>query len=459
MRKFRVGLIASLGFIFGIAFLFYVTVIFRLGLSKSGHVSIRDHDTTHVNIHAAKPLKTSASDEDSILAGKPDTFVDKHDKTSRKDVGSNHGKTSTTVGDSSSKTSTFDNSASTRRKIVNNNDMRFQNLNFLLLDDSEENSKYSSHYCYGGEFQEHWKTSLEDFLPDDWAEKECVFRNIGIFNGRFIYHQNPSFLANNVWGYTNGGAHVIDQPLKAFQTSRGHDFHFVVTTEPIRGYEKTFESLDEFHQPICYILALSRCYKWAIVPGHSMEYIWFTFQSMANSGMLSLQNRMWIHGMQKCNGEYPKIWHVFGDEKKVKLLENVTSLTSSNGLIPLLLIGKKHPREVVLPFGEPSIARLFRDRALAVHGLNFEKRNRIPKIAIRMKTLKHRFTNIESMQLMIRKLCSLCEILLFHPEPLTIKEELQFISNVDVYITPGGGGSYTSVFLKDGATAIYGKYL
>jgi hypothetical protein len=40
---------------------------------------------------------------------------------------------------------------------------------------------------------------------------------------------------------------------------------------------------------------------------------------------------------------------------------------------------------------------------------------------------------------------------------LTAKAEIELVANMDMYITPPGGGSFSSIFIRNGGTVIYGK--
>jgi hypothetical protein len=41
---------------------------------------------------------------------------------------------------------------------------------------------------------------------------------------------------------------------------------------------------------------------------------------------------------------------------------------------------------------------------------------------------------------------------------LSARAEVEMISRMDVYITPPGGASFTSIFIRNGGTVIYGTY-
>jgi hypothetical protein len=42
-------------------------------------------------------------------------------------------------------------------------------------------------------------------------------------------------------------------------------------------------------------------------------------------------------------------------------------------------------------------------------------------------------------------------------ELMTMREEVKWVAECDLYITPGGGGSFSGVFVREGSTVAYGN--
>ena len=77
-------------------------------------------------------------------------------------------------------------------------------------------------------------------------------------------------------------------------------------------------------------------------------------------------------------------------------------------------------------------------------------------IVVRHKPDSHSFTNYDDIMLELKRCYPSAKLSLLKPEALSFAEEVRVLASASVYITPGGGGSFTAPFLPRNAVLIIG---
>lgn len=198
--------------------------------------------------------------------------------------------------------------------------------------------------------------------------------------------------------------------------------------------------------------------------GHDFDYIWQAFRSMVDFNAHTVRHtQLVLHPFpykEGCDSLQSKFWQVLA--KHVIASKDFFTLPGKR-LVQRSVISRVKRFEVP-PFNDllaPVYYRLFRDHALRISGASDAPRgNPVPIIGVREKEKRHRFTNHRDIVDHIAKTCAFCQIKEL-PESLyqstSAAEEVMLVNSLDVYITPAGGGSYSALFLNDGASALFGK--
>jgi hypothetical protein len=135
-----------------------------------------------------------------------------------------------------------------------------------------------------------------------------------------------------------------------------------------------------------------------------------------------------------------------------------------NQLLPLMLIIPAKLDFCTFPtFSSPAVAKLYRDRTYARYNIP-DRRVALspPQICVNQKQKSHRFLNHDTLVQHLEKRCASqqqhCVVKgNFTLDMMSSREEVELVSNCDVYITPPGGGSFSGMFVRDGSTVIYGN--
>ena len=203
----------------------------------------------------------------------------------------------------------------------------------------------------------------------------------------------------------------------------------------------------------------------ANTPGHDFDYIWNTFESYLAMGALETQYTVVLHPVQfdkdlppeQCYRDQSKFWGTLGGDSLIGSDEFFHGIQFRT-LYSKIFIPARKATEIPAFVPPPNPYLL---KAFTLHALRGEIRGHGEvscRIGIRVKDSRHRFLNTEEMVQFLTARYPHCKVqILSRAVDLTMSEEIQWISNLTVYITPPGGGSYSALFLGRGAMLLVGK--
>lgn len=330
--------------------------------------------------------------------------------------------------------------------------------NFANVPIVENLTDYSSHFCSGGSSPEvFWSSKFESI---DWTQRSCVFRSL-VWNGRdsFVYYFDPS--RKGVWDFEKGsGRPIAGGDMNTTLIGRmlyGVKFTFVAG--PIPANVSADPSIPASDNQSAYILAIPAEVGNYDNIGHVLgDFVWPLFCRMAQMRMLSVNNVFLYHLPPPHPSNRPIIGHAFLQALTTRPLQRLSDHVRPTRY-HLLHAGRSHPfvKTGKSPFLSGILGALVKEQAFRVMNL-FEPlpQNNRPKIAIRLKPRRHRILNAEILANHLKNRYPGAEVVAFAAENFKRDslDELRFMSTLDVYITPEGGGSFTLTYMRDGATAI-----
>ena len=308
----------------------------------------------------------------------------------------------------------------------------------LALERIQKLKDYSSHFCFGGEVFNDEKKTIEI----DWFLRRCLFRNVGLDQkGKIVYHVPPEKRA------------TLEFAKISF--SRFFPATLAISKDPIsKANYETRHFGKQNSEDKCLIFADDSDRTFLV--GHDFDAIWSTFNAMAATQILSLENEVILVRRKSRREAEGKVWFTLA--RRVKLFESFLKEHPDN-LLPLILLANKQRSLITFPtFTNSFLPKLYRDRALAVLNISVPIRNPQPIICLKGKNYRHTFLNHKTTLEHLSKQYNNSKVIEFWAYRRTnLAEEIKLMLSTDVFITPGGGGSFFSIFIREGGTVIYGK--
>jgi hypothetical protein len=328
----------------------------------------------------------------------------------------------------------------------------------------EHHVNFSTHFCSGGSAPEvFWTTT---FKPTDWTQRSCVFRNL-VWNGidSFVYYFDPARKA--IWDFEQGSGRPVSggEMNATLLETMLYGVKFTFEAGPIPSNVERADSGHPYDDQSAFVLATPGEVANYDNIGHVLgDFVWPLFSRLAHMRMLSVDNQILYHP--------PLVWHKShppkneGDIVGESFLQAMTTRPVQRladharpTRFHLLHAGRSLPFHITAksPFHSGILGALVKDHTFRVMGL-WEPlpRNPRPMIAVRLKPDRHRILNSDELADHLRGRYPGAEVVVFAAEDFKRRslEELRFMSTLDVYITPEGGGSFTLAYMRDGATAI-----
>jgi hypothetical protein len=175
--------------------------------------------------------------------------------------------------------------------------------------------------------------------------------------------------------------------------------------------------------------------------------MWRVYNAMLSTGLLSMKNRVvYFDDFSGC-----KFCSLMGKGHSFSQLYNST--------VPLAVLVKYQQGGYYFPQLEsPAYFSFFKQRALRVISLEPTLRSGTHVVGVFKKSGSgsHGFTNHDSIVKHLKwRGFEVIEIV--HPENMTVREEITLMQKMDVFLTPSGGGSFGALFLRNGASAVFGN--
>ena len=320
----------------------------------------------------------------------------------------------------------------------------------------------SAHACFGPApieiFHGAYEGSPQMFTPPQ--KKTCVFRNLCRSGDTFIYFQDPAHPLPFEFSNTRGPLFDAPDPLvdtgasTHIYLSQDDWLHITVVSGAIPS---SFKILDD---PAVHVLVTPRFLD---NPGHEFgDSTWPTFNAMMDSSMLDVSNQI-VFLPIRGNGPggtgystYPGRTYESLSRRPIQRLDAF----DNNTCFSWALAGNGG-RYLTSPLPSPFSWRVLHDfvyeRYSMQHNNVISPENTEPiNIVIRFKKHRHTFTNYNELFAELRRCYPSSRVHLFKPEDTqTFKDELSILSSASVYITAGGGGAFSSIFLPTNAVVIY----
>jgi len=283
--------------------------------------------------------------------------------------------------------------------------LMFENINLLPY---WEGLEFSSFYCVN---RFTWSNQMQ-----------CVLRNVGLLqNGSVVVHLSPNdsrsltdleeVLRPSIVGQFNLQVLLSHDPIVPKKT-----YLTRITDKPV-----TIAAPDSTTGLKCSL---------ALQPGHDFDDIWTTWNGLTTVGSLGTE------GLLVIGPECPAASKFWSTIYPNVLVLSETRLPGNATLIGNLHIAAPKAEWITFPTLESGfIARYFRDRSLVLHGVRV-KRNGTFRIAVRKKNSKHAIANTDEVMSHLRRKYPHAVVELLLPQYMTDKEEIEYISGLDVYLTP-----------------------
>jgi hypothetical protein len=356
----------------------------------------------------------------------------------------------------------------------NNIPIKWKNSGSSML--PSKHSNYTYVYCFSGEHLEIFQTYREFWITDtDWSKRMCLFRNLGWNGKQFLFYRDPTITVESpqggVWGWDGAlrDLPVLIPPSALLSNlfSESDRFRFIdgpFNQSSLRRQlttSTTTNNFDDGDEP-CLVLTQNTCVGYLHNPGHEIsDNAMVPFSTMVYANMLSLWNT--IVFIKKCR----KSDLSDSIDKQVFTITNqaIWLRQLQPGTYPLVLAGDDSNRlfrkmQLTLQLGH---AITFRDRTIDLMKLFYPKsfihstrniKSTTIKIGIRYKKNKHAILNQKNLTEYLTQQFPQAHVSLLVFDTMTLAEEISIMNQLDVYITPSGGGSYNMIYLKNGATAI-----
>jgi hypothetical protein len=323
-------------------------------------------------------------------------------------------------------------------------------------------NQYTYHFCVNGDLPEAYE-NVRELRSPEWYKRQCVFRNLGWDGSQFVYHIDPNHPP--IWDFPSGGEQNKPQTTLDPQILKDSVFRrdpklftaFKFSSEPITSASYPVHGEKSSDDVVHIYASRNQIRDCKFYSGHDLaDEIWPIFNLMINTRTLGMNNVLLLS--VKCEAlRYPagsKFWEIFAKDQvflpDIEKKPRVFSLLAAGD-------GSRTLFSPTFPIG--FLATLFRDYAYESFNITPADRSlRRCKIVVVKKSPRHRFLNHEEIiQYLNQHYNNECDILSISPELMTAREEILVMSNTDIFLTPGGGASFGSVFLRDGAVAIYGN--
>jgi hypothetical protein len=324
----------------------------------------------------------------------------------------------------------------------------------------------TAHVCSGGApieiFHGADHTAPQRFMSPE--KRSCVFRNLCWSGSEFVYFRDPVHPLPFEHSNAAGGLFAPPAPLLAYGQKFDKDdernwLHLTVADGPIPASYRMATGAGADGEPTVHVLVGA---SWLDNIGHELaDSVWPAFGTLLDTRMLALDNQVVIVG------------------------EPLKSFGSHAGLSqrpPMSLAGV--PPQTCFPWAvagnggrglpSPPLPSLFSWAAMQSfvfqrYGLAHSALGAATStseaavdnggqlhIVIRLKTSRHTFTNYDELVAGLQRCYPSASVSLFIPGTLSFEEELRLLARAAVYITPGGGGSFTAPFLSRNAVLVLG---
>lgn len=294
------------------------------------------------------------------------------------------------------------------------------------------NSLYSSHYCTGGE---------NEFGEVNPFQRRCVFKNVVWARRKrtLVYNQDPTLPFVNFSLLNVGLAVNIQVEINA----------------------KSPATPPPYNAQSCHVFS-HEC-NLGIKVGHDFDSVWNAFQALLSLRMLSKHNPVIVMGKIHKTGIYPPISKMWATLSGAGAMRG-EYFKPEHLTLACVVVTNRHHADVTFPtFTSSYIPQLYLQRALHLLALPSPPAplplDQAPRILVRYKEgTTHGFTPHDEIMQYIREIYPNCIVQeLVATRESSLEEEIKLITQTAVYLTPGGGGSFTGIFLPPSATAIYGN--
>lgn len=346
---------------------------------------------------------------------------------------------------------------------------QFRNYGKAVLGSWVSNS--SAHVCVGATpYEANFgvsHTGAQQFM--DPNGRVCTFRNLCVrprsaqAGVEFVYFRDAAHPLP--FEHSNAHGPVFEPPNPLLEMSASPDMvSLVVEVGPIPANYYLAES-DVVHVPIIPSYVDSR--------GHELaDFTWPIFYTMLETGMLALDNQVVLfadplglvspfyrsfeslsirpaHAISKYPTHTCFPWAIAGIGGRWLAKPLLTS-SSWRTLHDFVYARYRLP--------DPAAARLVTEapeqHAAQLVGLHTQDAD--IHFVIRYKASGHAFSNYEHIVDELERCYPSAVVTLIMPDELSFKGEVELLSRTSVYITPSGGGAFSSVYLPTGAVVIYG---
>ena len=318
------------------------------------------------------------------------------------------------------------------------------------------NPNYSSHFCVDGRDMEVWgpKDPLTRHLRTDKrltdaALTTCIFRNLVYVGDRtkFQYVVDPD--GHYPFEQFNDGSRSIfpwrQGPVVGWSKSR------ILLSYPRVG--STVSKIAKKSLDDDTVHVLTEALEYANYGHQMVEGSWLAFEAMLRTQMMDPNNVML--SIHPGNAKFQP-YHLVST-KPVLFIEKLEKGTR----IPWLVVGtQKHNFNSAQNHLNPFLLKTMADFGKVVWRRRFPSRSYDKKklIVVRKKKERHGFSNHEALLDFLFKKYPRYEVKELDPPQTPFREEIDLIMQAALYITPGGGGAYSLVFLPQGSSAIVGAF-
>jgi hypothetical protein len=279
------------------------------------------------------------------------------------------------------------------------------------------------------------------------ASRMCTLRNVCVRDGTLVYFRDAAHPLPFLYSNVNGS--VFQPPTPLMFTSWQGTTSLVVEDGPIPA-DFHYADAEPVHVLVTrYIVAEGNV-------GHALaDGTWPYFNSMLELGMTALDNQIVYLPL---GNQQPARAHDILSSRPARSLSSYPSRTC----FPWAIAGT-HGRGVAAPMPSSFAWRALHDFVFARYGLPSTGSPAGPgttarvHIVVRYKDARHSFSNYDHIMKELQRCYPSVATTLFVPERATsLRAEIELLSSASVYITPGGGGAFTSMFLPATAAVIYG---
>lgn len=331
---------------------------------------------------------------------------------------------------------------------------------------------FTSHFCSGASFPELWWAS-DTFRPADWSERSCTFRHIAWDgNDSFVYYYDPARPA--IWDFEQGsGMPIVNEAGAGMLETMffGIGIKFREGPIPKNVLPALIPELkaDDSDQS-GFTLAVPGEIVDKSNFGHVLgDFVWPLFVRLVHLRFLSPYNTVLYH--PPLNDSFFASGIGASDILGGSFLQALSKISlrrlkdyKQPTRYHLLHAGRTYPfsqrawRSTVTksPFPNGMLASMLREHAHCVMGLHMSPRPR-PRVGIRRsRHPRHGILNLDEVVRHLQEMHPQIDLVAFAAEQFhgTSFEELRFMASLDVYITTQGGGSFSLVYLRDGASVI-----